>query len=69
VLSNQPQGGFITRAPSPSTNIARNQDDNGFGFGHFGGWFGSSGNPPPPPPGRQPTRGTSYYPQPGWRSY
>ena len=40
VLSNQPQGGFITRAPSPKVNIAR--DDGGF-FGHFGGWFGSSG--------------------------
>ena len=59
VLSNQPQGGFITRAPSPKVNIAR--DDGGF-FGHFGGWFGSSGNPPPPPPGRQPARGVSYYP-------
>ncbi len=40
VLNNQPQGGFITRAPSPKVNIAR--DDGGF-FGHFGGWFGSSG--------------------------
>ncbi len=36
VLSNQPQGGFITRMPSPSTEIAR--DDSG-----FGGWFGSGG--------------------------
>ena len=40
VLNNQPQGGFITRAPSPKVYIAR--DDGGF-FGHFGGWFGSSG--------------------------
>ena len=62
VLSNQPQGGFITRAPSPKVYIAR--DDGGF-FGHFGGWFGSSGyNQPPPPPGRQPARGVSYYPYP-----
>ncbi len=61
VLNNQPQGGFITRAPSPKVDIAR--DDGGF-FGHFGGWFGSSGNPPPPPPGRQPARGVSYYPYP-----
>ena len=62
VLNNQPQGGFITRAPSPKVNIAR--DDGGF-FGHFGGWFGSSGynQPPPPPPGRQPARGVSYYPR------
>jgi chemotaxis protein histidine kinase CheA len=62
VLSNQPQGGFITRAVSPSTNVARTQDNNGFGFG---GWFGSSNNPPPPP-GRQPARGASYYPQRGF---
>jgi len=61
VLNNQPQGGFITRAPSPKVNIAR--DDGGF-FGHFGGWFGSSGyNQPPPPPGRPPARGVSYYPR------
>ena len=65
VLSNQPQGGFITRAPSPSsTALARTNDDSGGFFGHFGGWFGSSGNPPPPPPGRPPARGVSYYPYP-----
>jgi ribosomal protein L14 len=64
VLSNQPQGGFITRAPSPSsTALARTNDDSGGFFGHFGGWFGSSGNPPSPPPGRQPARGVSYYPR------
>jgi hypothetical protein len=61
VLNNQPQGGFITRAPSPSsTALARTNDDTGGFFGHFGGWFG---NPPPPPPGRQPARGVSYYPR------
>ena len=40
------------------------RDDGGF-FGHFGGWFGSSGynQPPPPPPGRPPARGVSYYPR------
>jgi ribosomal protein L14 len=66
VLNNQPQGGFITRAPSPSsTRLAQPNDDSGGFFGHFGGgWFGSSGNPPPPPPGRQPARGVSYYPYP-----
>ena len=38
VLSNQPQGGFITRAPSPSsTALARTNDDTGGFFGHFGG--------------------------------
>jgi hypothetical protein len=65
VLNNQPQGGFITRAPSPSsTSLARTNNDNGGFFGHFGGWFGSSGYNQPPPPSRQPARGVSYYPYP-----
>ena len=63
VLSNQPQGGFITRAPSPDTRIARDQDDGG-SFGR--GWFGYDN---PPPPSRRQSRGPSYYYQPGWRSY
>ena len=63
VLNNQPQGGFITRAPSPSsTRLAHTNDDTGGFFGHFGGWFGNP-PPPPPPPGRQPARGVSYYPR------
>jgi hypothetical protein len=70
VLNNQPQGGFANRAPSPKVNIARAnpQDDTGFSFGR---WFGFGNPQPAPPPGRQPTRGTSYYPQQGWgwRSY
>ncbi len=37
VLSNQPQGGFITRMKSPDMNIAR--DDSGYGSG----WYGSGG--------------------------
>ena len=66
VLSNQPQGGFITRAPSPSSIRVAHDDDAGGFFGHFGsGWFGSSSNPPPPP-GRQPARGASYYPPRGY---
>jgi lipoprotein-anchoring transpeptidase ErfK/SrfK len=74
VLNNQPQGGFITRAKSPDAQIARNTPDDGGLFGHFGGWFGSSGggNPPQPTRGQassQPSRGTSYYPQRGWGSY
>jgi len=61
VLNNQPQGGFITRAPSPSsTRLAHTNDDTGGFFGYFGGWFGNP-PPPPPPPGRQPARGVSYY--------
>ncbi len=64
VLNNQPQGGFITRQPSPSTNIARNQDDGGFG----NGWFGSPGYAQPA--NRQSRRGQTYYPQRGyWGGY
>ncbi|MGA7789631.1 MAG: L,D-transpeptidase, partial [Xanthobacteraceae bacterium] len=37
VLSNQPQGGFITRMPSQNTDIAR--DDSGYGSGWFGGGY------------------------------
>ena len=68
VLSNQPQGGFITREKSPDMNIARSQDDGGF-FGQFddGGRFGSSEYGAPP--ARRPSRGTLYYPRPGWGSY
>jgi L,D-transpeptidase catalytic domain len=72
VLNNQPQGGFLNRARSPDVSVARSQDDNGFGFGGFGGWFGSSGNgPPQQPPPRQPPRGQTYYPQQRgfWGSY
>jgi len=54
VLSNQPQGGFITRAKSPDMNIAGNQNDGGFG------WFGSSGYAQPSY--GQSRRGQSYYP-------
>jgi hypothetical protein len=56
VLSNQPQGGFITRAKSPDVNLARNRDDGWFGDG----WFGSSGSAQPSY--RQSRRGQSYYP-------
>ena len=56
VLNNQPQGGFITRAPSPGTSFARS-NDGGFGFGRD--WFPSYGN-------RQPARGQSYYRGQGW---
>ncbi len=55
VLSNQPQGGFITRAKSPDMNIAGNQNDNGFGSG----WFGSPGYAQPSY--GQSRRGQSYY--------
>jgi hypothetical protein len=56
VLNNQPQGGFENRARSTDYAVARDPDDNGFGFG----WFGSYGSNRPPAPLR---RGTSYYPE------
>jgi hypothetical protein len=67
VLSNQPQGGFITRMKSPDMNVATSTpEDNGF-FGHVSTWFGSSGGGAPPQPTRgQPARGTSYYPSRSW---
>jgi hypothetical protein len=70
VLNNQPQGGFITRLPSPKMDVANSQNDGGL-FGHVGGWFGSSGGGSPPQPTRgqvssQPPRGMSYYPQQGY---
>jgi hypothetical protein len=57
VLSDQPQGGFITRMKSPDMNIAR--DDSG-----FGGWFGSSGYAQPRY-GQYP-RAQSYYQRRWW---
>jgi hypothetical protein len=54
VLSNQPQGGFITRKPTPAVTVA---GDNGFPF--FGGWDSQTGDT------RQ--RGGNYWGQPGWR--
>jgi L,D-transpeptidase catalytic domain len=35
VLSNQPQGGFITRKPTANVLVANRNDDGGFGFGFF----------------------------------
>ena len=60
VLSNQPQGGFITRMPSPSTEIARAGDDSGYGSG----WFGSGGYAQPQY--GQSRRSQSYYYQRRW---
>ena len=54
VLSNQPQGGFITRKPTPPVSVA---GDGGFPF--FGGWDSQSGDT------RQ--RGGNYWGQPGRR--
>jgi hypothetical protein len=55
VLNNQPQGGFITRKPSPVLTAARSDNwfGNGFGFDRRGGWGSPYGDP------RQ--RGGQYY--------
>jgi hypothetical protein len=60
VLSNQPQGGFITRKPTVNVEVA---GDDGFGFGSFfqRSWDSQTGDPR--------RRGGQYYPQvrPGWQ--
>jgi L,D-transpeptidase catalytic domain len=79
VLSNQPQGGFITRKPTPPVMVARAGDDGSF----FGSFFQHGWEPQPADPRmvdqrpldpRDPRRraGGQYYrqaqpqPQPGW---
>ncbi len=71
VLNNQPQGGFLNRARSPETLVARRngEEDNGF---FSGGWFGSGwgAQPAPPRPRSGQRGGQNYYPQPrGGQSY
>jgi hypothetical protein len=60
VLSNQPQGGFITRKPTVNVEVA---SDDGFGFGSFfqRSWDSQTGDPR--------RRGGQYYPQvqPRWQ--
>jgi len=62
VLSNQPQGGFITRKPSVESYIARNddRDDDGFGFFFERGWNSQRGY------SRQPVRRYRQPVQQGW---
>ena len=60
VLSNQPQGGFITRMKSPDM-IAR--DDGGFGYGGYGyGGYGYA----PPRYARYPRAQSYYFPRRWW---
>jgi hypothetical protein len=63
VLSNQPQGGFITRQPTAPVNVASDGDD---GFGSFFQPRGWDPQPAPPPVRRR--SGQYYYRQvqPGW---
>jgi len=46
VLSNQPQGGFITRKPTPDVAVAGARDDDGFGFFFQRSRGSQSGNSP-----------------------
>jgi L,D-transpeptidase catalytic domain len=74
VLNNQPQGGFITRQPTPradDVNIARGDDqgqsDDGFASFFQPHWASQPANPPPPRRGGQQQQ--QYYPpvqQRGW---
>jgi hypothetical protein len=57
VLSNQPQGGFITRKPTPNVLVA---SDDGFGFGSF---FQRSWDSQGNQLGDPRRRGGQYYPQ------
>ena len=54
VLSNQPQGGFITRPPTPELVASGDDWGGNFGFGFF------QRNPPPPQPGNTRRRGGQY---------
>jgi L,D-transpeptidase catalytic domain len=59
VLSNQPQGGFITRRPSPGVNFAGDDFRSNAGFSFFqGNWDVQTGNTP--------RRGDYYRMRRGW---
>lgn len=64
VLSNQPQGGFITRKPTPAVEVASRNGDDFFGF-----FFQRTPEPQPQTRNPRPRGGQSYWPgqpQPGW---
>ena len=74
VLSHQPQGGFITRKPTPPVMVADRND--GWDDNFFGGMFGRDPEPPMDPRQRRRGGGRAYYPQPqpqpqwgGWQSW
>ncbi|MBR1230549.1 L,D-transpeptidase [Bradyrhizobium sp. AUGA SZCCT0182] len=63
VLSTQPQGGFITRKPTPSVDVYASSDPvQGDGFNPF---FQRSWEPQPPQPANTRRRGGQQYWQPG----
>jgi hypothetical protein len=65
VLSDQPQGGFITRKPTPPEDGVPVASVGGWGDSDNGGGFFSffQPPPPPPPPGYQRQRGGQYWRQ------
>ncbi|WP_425328493.1 L,D-transpeptidase [Rhodopseudomonas palustris] len=72
VLSHQPQGGFITRKPTPPVMVADRND--GWDDNFFGGMFGRDPEPPMDPRQRRRGGGRAYYPQQqpqwgGWQSW
>jgi hypothetical protein len=58
VLNNQPQGGFITRRPTPTVDVIAS--DNGWGDNGFGFFFQRN---PDPQTGNTRRRDGVYYPQ------
>jgi lipoprotein-anchoring transpeptidase ErfK/SrfK len=60
VLNNQPQGGFITRKPTPPVEVMAS-DDGGWGSNGFGMFFQPRS---PPPPGNMRQRAGQVYGQP-----
>jgi lipoprotein-anchoring transpeptidase ErfK/SrfK len=67
VLSNQPQGGFITRKPTVDVLVAGDGSNDGFGFGFF-----NFQRNPEPQPGNPRQRGGQYrqvQPQPYYRQW
>ena len=63
VLSKEPQGGFITRKPTP---VLVAEDPNGWGDGGFGFFFNPNANRQPQAANTRQRGGHYYYQQPGY---
>ena len=68
VLSNQPQGGFITREPTTDVLVADTNDDDGFGSFFQRGWGSQRGNSYQRNWDYQRSWGSQTGPQRGWGS-